>query len=538
MTHRARHLPARRDRLPDRPRPRRPRRRGRRPAADRSSSSGRTASSICRATLSDGGARRLLGRRLARRRRDARLVAGRGSTPIPKGAAIAETSVLVEDFEPERLAFDLTTDADGRSARATPVEHRPRRPLSLRRDRARPLDRRRHRRPPADTPRRLPRLPLRPRRRPGRARRASRSTSAPTTDEDGKATLEVDLPELPATTKPLDGEDHRPPHRHQRPRRRAPARRCRSSPTAPRIGIKPLFDDDVPRKARTADFDVIAVGAGRRAHRRDRRRPGRSSASRPTTSGTAPTATGATSRSPAPSASPTARSTPPPTARSRDLRPRSTGATTGSRSSATATSRPRPASSSTPAGTSPRPAPTRPTSSQVALDKPAYRVGDTAQAPPRPALRRHRADHGRRRPADRHADGRRARRTAPPSTSTVTDAVGPRRLCHGHALPADGPRRRSGCRRAPSASPGPRSSPATATSTSSLDVADEMRPRGPMTIPVAIANLEPGDRGLSSRSPRSISASSTSPTSSRRRRTTGTSASASSASRSATSTAC
>ena len=51
----------------------------------------------------------------------------------------------------------------------------------------------------------------------------------------------------------------------------------------------------------------------------------------------------------------------------------------------------------------------------------------------------------------------------------------------------------SACRRAPSASPGPRSIRATATSTSSLDLPDEMRPRGPMTIPVSIANLKPGE---------------------------------------------
>src|SRR5690606_18854774 len=29
----------------------------------------------------------------------------------PEGSSIAETSVLVEDFQPERLAFDLVTDA-------------------------------------------------------------------------------------------------------------------------------------------------------------------------------------------------------------------------------------------------------------------------------------------------------------------------------------------------------------------------------------------------------------------------------------------
>ena len=95
--------------------------------------------------------------------------------------------------------------------------------------------------------------------------------------------------------------------------------------------------------------------------------------------------------------------------------------------------------------------------------------------------------------------------------------MGPRRLRHRHALPAHGRRRRSACRRAPSAWPGPRSNPATASSTSSLDVADEMRPRQAMTIPVDIGNLQPGDGGLSSPSPRSMSASSTSPTSSRRR---------------------
>ena len=44
----------------------------------------------------------------ARRRRHARLLDGRGSMPIPRPTALTSTSFLVEDFEPERLAFEVS----------------------------------------------------------------------------------------------------------------------------------------------------------------------------------------------------------------------------------------------------------------------------------------------------------------------------------------------------------------------------------------------------------------------------------------------
>ncbi len=124
----------------------------------------------------------------------------------PKGSSIAETSVLVEDFQPERLAFDLKTD--GQVDR-----HRPRRrsidldrPLSLRRHRARPLDRRRHRHPPGRNARRLRRLSLRPRRRAGRAgARADRPRRRPPTRTARRRSRSA-CRELPVTTRPLEAQ--------------------------------------------------------------------------------------------------------------------------------------------------------------------------------------------------------------------------------------------------------------------------------------------------------------------------------------------
>ena len=158
------------------------------------------------------------------------------------------------------------------------------------------------------------------------------------------------------------------------------------------------------------------------------------------------------------------------------------------------------------------------------------------QAPPRPALRRHRADHGDRRPADRDEGGRGAgrrhhRRSRRSPTSGVRAPMSrPRSTGRWTSRP-------SACRRAPSASTWAKVDPGDRDLDVSLDMPDEMRPRGPMTIPVSVEQSRRRRARPTSRSPRSTSASSTSPTSSRRRRTTGISASASSAWRSATSTA-
>src|SRR5262249_18337580 len=63
-----------------------------------------------RETLSDGG----LGGYSADVALEAEAMRGSWQVRLyadPKGSSIAETSVLVEDFQPERLAFELETDA-------------------------------------------------------------------------------------------------------------------------------------------------------------------------------------------------------------------------------------------------------------------------------------------------------------------------------------------------------------------------------------------------------------------------------------------
>ena len=87
------------------------------------------------------------------------------------------------------------------------------------------------------------------------------------------------------------------------------------------------------------------------------------------------------------------------------------------------------------------------------------------QAPPRPALRRHGAGLGHRRPADRHEGGRGAGRRHHRRLAGHR-GVGPRRLRHRLALPADGHRGEAHAGPRPRPRPGPRSRPATASSPS------------------------------------------------------------------------
>ena len=175
----------------------------------------------------------------------------------PKGASLAEVSVLVEDFEPERLAFELTTDAKAIGV-AAPVDRRSHGALSLRRDGAEPLHRRRHRPPAGRRHRRLPGIQVRPRRGNDRSASASRSSFDAVTDEDGKATLEIGLPQLPASTKPFRADIL---VRLADTNGRAVERKLSLPVTTPgeHIGIKPLFDEDV-EEGSNAEFEVILVG--------------------------------------------------------------------------------------------------------------------------------------------------------------------------------------------------------------------------------------------------------------------------------------
>ena len=132
---------------------------------------------------------------------------------------------------------------------------------------------------------------------------------------------------------------------------------------------------------------------------------------------------------------------------------------------------------------------------QVALDKPAYKIGETAQAPPRPALRRHRAGHGHRRPADRHEGGRGAgrRHHRRPRRSPTSGARAPMSRPRSTGRWTS---RRSACRRARSASPGPRSIRATASSTSRSTCPTRCGRAGRWRFRSSIGNLAAGERGL------------------------------------------
>ena len=103
-----------------------------------------------------------------------------------------------------------------------------RRPLSLRRAGRRPRSRGEIVIVPANERPGLCRLSVRP----VPTRRTRRPSipleDLPQTDDKGKASFEVALDKLPATSRPLEAQDHRAARRARRPRGRAEASRCRS----------------------------------------------------------------------------------------------------------------------------------------------------------------------------------------------------------------------------------------------------------------------------------------------------------------------
>jgi len=175
----------------------------------------------------------------------------------PKGSPLAETSVLVEDFEPERLALTVGTDATefdrvnptsvdlearylyGASAPDLSVEGE----VIL---------------TPTDT------IDAFPGYRFGLTEESVEPTREPltidaATDEDGKATFDVTLPTLPSSTKPFGANlILRVADTNGRAVERTLARPVAAG--GPMIGIKPAFDGDVAEDAPAA-FDTILVGA-------------------------------------------------------------------------------------------------------------------------------------------------------------------------------------------------------------------------------------------------------------------------------------
>ncbi len=173
----------------------------------------------------------------------------------PKGKPIAETSVLVEDFEPERLAVELDTAAKALKTDAPvtiDVSARylygaPAPDLPIEGD----LD--------IKTTDGLDAFPgytfglkddsVEPSRQPLEIDAA--------TDADGKASFDIDLPDLPVTTHPLQADMIiRVADTNGRAVERTLTRPI--EPTAPMIGVKPLFAGDLDQGA-NARFQAIMV---------------------------------------------------------------------------------------------------------------------------------------------------------------------------------------------------------------------------------------------------------------------------------------
>ena len=174
----------------------------------------------------------------------------------PKDSPLAETSVLVEDFEPERLALTIETAATtldrtnptsldlearylyGASAPDLSVEGE----VNL---------------TPTNTLAAYPGYEF------GLTEESVEPTREPleidaATDEDGKATFDVTLPTLPSSTKPFDATlIIRVADTNGRAVERTLSRPVAAD--SPMIGIKRLFDGDVEEDA-PAKFETILVG--------------------------------------------------------------------------------------------------------------------------------------------------------------------------------------------------------------------------------------------------------------------------------------
>ncbi len=176
----------------------------------------------------------------------------------PKGAALANTSILVEDFEPERLAFELSTDAKwisptqpatvnvaakylyGATAPdltldgdidltpSTTIAAYPDYHFGLTDETVEPV------REPLDV--------------------------SATTDADGKASVDIALPELPVSTRPFNAKIIlRLTDTNGRAIERNLSLPVKSA--ADYVGIKPLFQGGEVDENTTARFEVIEVGA-------------------------------------------------------------------------------------------------------------------------------------------------------------------------------------------------------------------------------------------------------------------------------------
>jgi hypothetical protein len=173
----------------------------------------------------------------------------------PDGPSVAETSVLVEDFEPERLAFDIETDAEAFD---------PARPVAV------SISARYLYGAPAPDLAVEGEVGLRPKDAldayPGFGFGLAEESVEPTrtpleldaaTDADGLMRFDVALPDPPVSTRPFEAELIL---RLADTNGRAVERRLARPvvPAGPMLGLRPLFDGDVSEGA-TARFEAIAV---------------------------------------------------------------------------------------------------------------------------------------------------------------------------------------------------------------------------------------------------------------------------------------
>ncbi len=176
----------------------------------------------------------------------------------PDGPAIAEDTFLVEDFVPDRLEFDLTSQ-DARAAQGQPVQlsvsghflyGAPASDLALEGD-------------AVVTPVRTvdgqagyvfgledeEAQPVR-----------ETLTDLPRTDAEGKASFAVDLPDLPSSTRPFEAK-FLVRMREGGGRAVEESLTLPVAPPTPLIGVRPLFSGDALGPGATARFDVVGVGA-------------------------------------------------------------------------------------------------------------------------------------------------------------------------------------------------------------------------------------------------------------------------------------
>ena len=407
-----------------------------------------------------------------------------------KGQPLAETTFLVEDFEPERLDFDIETTA-------TAIDRNAPAPLTI--------DARFLYGAPAGNlniegeavlkgARELAAYPgycVRPRRRD--IRRGGRAVLRHH-DRRGRARRDPGRASRRGADQPAADRGHQCPRaRYERPaggahQDAAGARQRRPCRHPPAVRWR-------RRRERSRRLRGDRARPERRAHRRPGPRLVALRGARRTSSGTAPTAAGTTRSSRRRTGSPTARSMSPPTGRRASKRNVQWGTYRLEVTSATAAVLP--ASYDFEAGWYVQAkALDTPEALKVSLDKELYAVGEKARV--------HLETRFNGVALIMVVDDRLIATKSVEVTGNaadidldVTRAVGARRLCDRRPLPADGHRRRSACPAARSGSPGPASIRPTATCRSSRSTRRTRCVRGRhLKSALTLANLPAGQRGL------------------------------------------